>query len=106
MPTYQYVCKACGHEFEESQPISSDPLIRCPSCNQDTLTRMIGGGAGLIFKGSGFYLTDYKKKDSKGKDSEKPPPAEKKTEAPATEKKPAEESSTPQKSKPDSEKKK
>lgn len=65
MPTYAYRCRSCGHQFDEWQKISDEPLTRCPSCHNDTLVRVIDGGAGLIFKGSGFYLTDYKKNDSK-----------------------------------------
>jgi putative FmdB family regulatory protein len=61
MPTYQYVCKNCRHEFEELQTMSELPLVTCPSCKQDTLARVMGMGGGLIFKGSGFYLTDYVK---------------------------------------------
>ena len=61
MPTYEYVCRECGHTFEELQSMKEDPLLRCPSCGKDALARIMGGGSGLIFKGSGFYLTDYKK---------------------------------------------
>ena len=61
MPTYQYQCMACGHELEEFQSMSEAPLTTCPSCKGETLKRILGSGAGLIFKGSGFYLTDYKK---------------------------------------------
>ncbi len=61
MPTYEYLCKSCGHEFEEFQTMSSDPLTMCPKCAKPTLKRLMSSGAGLIFKGSGFYLTDYKK---------------------------------------------
>jgi len=85
MPTYGYRCKACGHEFEEWQAMSADPLVKCPSCHQNTLTRVISG-AGLIFKGSGFYLTDYKKDKSKSKEEEKSPAAEKKSETPSSDK--------------------
>jgi len=67
MPTYTYRCKSCGHHFDEWQKISDEPLVTCPSCNSNTLARVIAGGAGLIFKGSGFYLTDYKKNGSKNK---------------------------------------
>jgi len=63
MPTYQYKCKACNHEFEEFQSMSSDPLVKCPKCGKRKLVRVISG-AGLVFKGSGFYLTDYKKQGS------------------------------------------
>ena len=61
MPTYGYRCNSCSHEFEELQSFSDPLLTSCPVCHKDTLVRMIGGGAGLVFKGSGFYLTDYKK---------------------------------------------
>ena len=64
MPTYEYRCKSCGNEFEEFQTMSSDPLIMCPKCAKPTLKRLMSSGAGLIFKGSGFYLTDYKKSNT------------------------------------------
>ena len=60
MPTYEYYCSTCGFEFEEFQSIASEPITVCPKCN-DKVTRKISGGSGLIFKGSGFYITDYKK---------------------------------------------
>lgn len=59
MPTYEYRCTDCGHEFEEFQAISAPPIIICPSCGGRT-ERVISGGAGLIFKGSGFYITDHR----------------------------------------------
>ncbi|MBI2618532.1 MAG: zinc ribbon domain-containing protein [Ignavibacteriales bacterium] len=62
MPTYEYKCSECGHTFEEFQSISAQPLTQCPSCGKQTLRRILGGGAGMIFKGQGFYLTDYKNK--------------------------------------------
>jgi putative FmdB family regulatory protein len=61
MPTYQYQCKFCGHELEELQSMTEPPLLLCPKCNTENLARVMGTGVGLIFKGSGFYLTDYKK---------------------------------------------
>lgn len=61
MPTYEYQCKVCGNTLEEFQSITEEPLKHCPKCNNDSLVRVIGTGAGLIFKGTGFYLTDYKK---------------------------------------------
>lgn len=64
MPTYEYRCKQCNHEFDEFQSISADSLVICPSCQHKSLIRIIGGGSGLIFKGSGFYLTDYKKSNT------------------------------------------
>jgi putative FmdB family regulatory protein len=78
MPTYQYRCKQCGHELEEYQQITEDPLVHCPRCHTDNLVRVVGAGAGLIFKGSGFYLTDYKKDQTrKGETSKKEGPAPK-----------------------------
>lgn len=62
MPTYDYVCQACGHEFELVQKMSDPPKKRCPEC-RGKIERKIGGGAGLLFKGSGFYITDYRSKD-------------------------------------------
>ena len=83
MPTYEYVCDKCGHQFEKMQPMSSDPLIICPEdlCKQKRwgrgkVKRAISGGSGLIFKGSGFYITDYR--------SEKYKEAAKKETAPAS----------------------
>jgi putative FmdB family regulatory protein len=62
MPTYHYRCKSCKNEFEELQKMSDDPLKVCPSCHKHTLVRLFSGGGGLVFKGSGFYITDYKGK--------------------------------------------
>ncbi|PLX23576.1 MAG: FmdB family transcriptional regulator [Ignavibacteria bacterium] len=61
MPTYDYACKECNHRFEAFQSMKDPVLTTCPSCGAETLQRMIGAGAGLLFKGSGYYLTDYKK---------------------------------------------
>ena len=63
MPTYEYKCDNCGHTFEEFQSMIDAPLEKCPKCG-GKIQRLIGAGAGLIFKGSGFYLTDYKKSNS------------------------------------------
>ena len=60
MPTYDYKCDACNHQWEEFQSIKADPTKKCPKCGKSKALRQIGGGAGLIFKGSGFYLTDYR----------------------------------------------
>lgn len=60
MPTYEYVCKKCGYEFEEFQNMKDDVLTDCPKCKKKALKRKIGIGAGIIFKGTGFYCTDYK----------------------------------------------
>jgi putative FmdB family regulatory protein len=62
MPTYEYACQKCGHEFEQFQSMRDEPLKKCPKCKKQSLKRLVGGGAGLIFKGTGFYITDYKKK--------------------------------------------
>jgi putative FmdB family regulatory protein len=61
MPTYEYACPKCGHRFEQFQPMRDEPLKKCPKCRKAGLKRLVSGGAGLIFKGSGFYITDYKK---------------------------------------------
>lgn len=61
MPTYEYQCKSCGYEFDELQSIKAEPLTICPQCKQPSLKRLLSGGAGLVFKGSGFYQTDYNK---------------------------------------------
>lgn len=60
MPTYEYACPKCGAEFELFQSMNDAPLKKCPQCKKTGVRRLIGGGAGLIFKGSGFYITDYK----------------------------------------------
>ena len=62
MPTYEYKCDACGNEFERFQSMSAEPVKRCPECGKAKVRRLIGTGAGLIFKGSGFYITDYREK--------------------------------------------
>src|SRR5579885_1166967 len=83
MPTYDYQCDGCGHEFEEWQSFKDEPLTTCPQCKKRKLRRLFGGGAAIIFKGSGFYETDYRRKDE-AKKSGKPAdgdakPAESKT---------------------------
>lgn len=62
MPTYAYHCEECGHEMDAFQKITDSPLTDCPQCNKDSLRRGPGGGIGLSFKGSGFYITDYANK--------------------------------------------
>jgi len=69
MPTYHYRCKSCRHEFEELEKMSDPPLVVCPECHKHSLSRLIGGGTGLVFKGSGFYITDYKEKKPSGASS-------------------------------------
>ena len=60
MPTYGYACENCGHQFDEFQSITAEPLRKCPSCGKMRLKRLIGTGSAIIFKGSGFYATDYR----------------------------------------------
>ena len=62
MPTYEYLCTDCGFKFEEFQSIAAEPLHVCPKCKGNSVRRLISGGGGIIFKGSGFYQTDYKNK--------------------------------------------
>ena len=76
MPTYEYICNECGERFENFQTMSSRPFTKRPNCEKKNcnVTRVISGGSGLIFKGSGFYLTDYKdqpKTDKKEKETKK-----------------------------------
>jgi putative FmdB family regulatory protein len=60
MPTYDYECKKCGHNWETFQSIKAEPLKKCPECKKAGAKRVIGPGAAILFKGSGFYLTDYR----------------------------------------------
>ena len=83
MPTYEYICESCEHEFEQFQSITARPLRKCPQCGKATLKRLIGTGAGIIFKGNGFYETDYRS-DSYSKDktsAEKSTSSDKKTDS-------------------------
>jgi putative FmdB family regulatory protein len=64
MPTYEYRCEKCGHMFDAFQTISESPVEKCPVCN-GKVKRIISGGAGFLFKGSGFYITDYRSKEYK-----------------------------------------
>lgn len=65
MPTYDYKCENCGYDFERFQAITARPIRKCPRCGQRGLKRLIGSGSGLIFKGSGFYQTDYRSESYK-----------------------------------------
>jgi len=77
MPTYDYLCDSCGHKFEKFQSITARPLRKCPKCGGKQLKRLIGTGAGIIFKGSGFYETDYRSESYKeAKKKEEKPAAE------------------------------
>jgi putative FmdB family regulatory protein len=90
MPTYEYACQKCGHEFEQFQSMRDEPLKKCPKCKKAGLKRLVGGGAGLIFKGTGFYITDYKNKSGGNKEgggeskpADKKPASDTKAPAPA-----------------------
>ncbi len=85
MPTYEYVCRACRHEFERFQPITSSPVRTCPKCGRKRVERKIGIGAAVLFKGGGFYETDYRSESYR-----KTEEAEKKETEKASEKKSAE----------------
>ena len=65
MPTYEYRCEGCGHEFEELQSFKDEPLKKCPACGKNKLRRLFGTGAAILFKGSGFYETDYRSESYK-----------------------------------------
>jgi putative FmdB family regulatory protein len=67
MPTYEYICHLCNHRFEHFQNIQAEPIKICPLCNSDKVERILTGGIGLIFKGQGFYITDYKKSRTESK---------------------------------------
>jgi putative FmdB family regulatory protein len=83
MPTYDYACPKCGHQFEHFQSMKDEPLKTCPKCRKAGVKRLLGGGAGLIFKGSGFYITDYRKKSGGESKSDSAPKSESKPAAPA-----------------------
>ena len=83
MPTYDYQCSNCKYTFEYFQPMSAAPLTECPKC-KGLLKRMIGTGAGAIFKGSGFYQTDYKSKPQDKKQESKPAGPPSNSEKPST----------------------
>lgn len=79
MPTYEYRCDACDYEFDELQSFSDEPLTKCPKCKKKKLRRLFGTGASIIFKGSGFYETDYRSqsyKDGAKAESDAKKPAE------------------------------
>lgn len=65
MPTYDYICEACGHHWELFQRITEDPIKKCPACNKRKAARQFGTGAAVMFKGSGFYETDYRSESYK-----------------------------------------
>jgi len=74
MPTYDYECPDCGHRFEAFQSMNAKPLRRCPACGKRRVKRLIGSGQAPIFKGSGFYQTDYKAKPAGGAEAKSSEP--------------------------------
>lgn len=77
MPTYEYSCEACGYSFEKYEPMTAEPTKECPKCGKARAKRAISGGAGIIFKGPGFYSTDYRStsyRDGAKKDEPKKEP--------------------------------
>jgi putative FmdB family regulatory protein len=103
MPTYDYECEACGHAYEVFQNISEEPLKKCPECRKNKLKRLFGTGGAIVFKGSGFYQTDYRsesyknaaKKDSSGGESKSESSGEKSTKSESSSSSGSESKSTP-----------
>ena len=96
MPTYDYVCKSCGHELELFQSMKDAPKRKCPECGKNTLERKIGTGAAVLFKGSGFYQTDYRSESyKKSADADKKPAEAAKPDAPAKTDTPAKKTDSP-----------
>src|SRR6185295_19943853 len=109
MPTYDYQCDACGNKFEHFQSISAKLLKTCPKCKKKKLRRLFGTGAAVVFKGSGFYQTDYrsdsyKKTAEAEKKSSEPAASESKSDSKPADAKPAAESKPAAPSKPDKKK--
>lgn len=82
MPTYEYLCDACKHAFEQYQPITAKAIKKCPKCGKQKVRRLISSGGGVLFKGKGFYQTDYRPKsyhEAAKKEKPETPSPEKKT---------------------------
>jgi putative FmdB family regulatory protein len=95
MPTYDYRCKACGHAWELFQSMSAKPEKACPSCGKKTAERLIGTGAAVMFKGSGFYQTDYRSESYKKAAAADKPSEAKSSDSKPSESKPAASDSAP-----------
>ncbi len=96
MPTYDYICDSCRHEFEAYESIKADAQTLCPVCAKETLRRKIGAGAAILFKGSGFYQTDYRSESYKSAaKADKPPEAPKPSDSSSTAKSDSGSSSSP-----------
>ena len=98
MPTYDYRCAACGHTFDEMQKFSDAPLTKCPACGKNKLERLFGGGGAIIFKGGGFYETDYRRAGEKAPAGDKGGDGAAKSDAPAADSAPKAEAKTEAKS--------
>ncbi len=98
MPTYDYVCDACGHKFEHFQSITEPVLKKCPECKKLKLRRLFGTGAAVMFKGSGFYTTDYRSDSYKKAASADKPAGESKSEGKSSETKSSDSKSSENKS--------
>ena len=101
MPTYNYICENCGYEFEQFQSITANPLRKCPQCTRPDLKRLIGAGAGIIFKGSGFYQTDYRSESYKQAQKKEKPDADTTAKKDTKSKSTTESPKSPDKPKPD-----
>ena len=101
MPTYDYLCQQCGHEFELFQSMTASPSRKCPQCAKHGLKRLIGKGAGIIFKGSGFYETDYRSENYRTSAANDKPASEKKSDKEAKTKSQSKEAKKDPSSKPE-----
>ncbi|HEY3394983.1 MAG TPA: zinc ribbon domain-containing protein [Lacipirellulaceae bacterium] len=106
MPTYDYECDACGHSFELFQSISEPVKKKCPECGKPKLRRLFGTGAAVVFKGSGFYQTDYRSESYKKAAEKDKPASDTKAEGKLDTKPAAMETKSPEASKPDKKKSK
>ena len=97
MPTYDYECKACKHTFSQFQSMKDEAIKICPKCKKKKVERLIGAGAGILFKGSGFYVTDYRKSGYHDKAKADKPSESKPASAPAPAKSDSKPSSSPKK---------
>jgi len=89
MPTYDYVCDACGHAFEKFQSFKENAMTTCPECGKEELRRLFGTGAAVLFKGTGFYQTDYRSDGYKAAEKADKPSESKPAESKPAESKPA-----------------
>lgn len=102
MPTYEYECRECSYRFEELQSIHDNPLRRCPQCGKLKLSRLISAGTAIIFKGSGFYITDNKSKSAGSGSAQEKSEKKETSSAPQTEGTASKETPKPEKTKKES----